>query len=86
MRQHYKFAEHITLPRPCWHENPVLVLARQLQHMDLADQITAAGKMVRKTWSQSRGTRYVVYEADGQSMKAYKSVLAASERVYEEVE
>lgn len=82
----YTLEAHVTEPRPCWHENPVLALARDIQAMDLSEHITVAGKLVRKRWSKHTGTRYVVCWADGRYIKAYRSVLDASKRVYEETE
>lgn len=82
-RVFYNFAEHITEPLPPWHENPVLKLAWDIERMDMADCITVAGKLVRKRWNKHTGTRYVVCEADGRHIKACKSAMEASKRVYE---
>lgn len=81
----YDFAEHITEPRPCWHENPVLTLARDLQQMSLSDHITENGYVVRKTWNKHTGNRYAIYDSGGRFVKAYRNVVEASKRVYGEL-
>lgn len=81
-RQKYHFTEHITEPRRCWHENPLLALARDLELMTLADQVTENGYMVRKVWTHSGGNRYTICDQRGRVVRSFKCAKQASQYVY----
>ena len=78
----YTFTAHITTPAPAWHENPVLVLARDLQLMELENTITENGYIIRKSWSHTRGTEFKVCNSAGRHVKAFKCAKAAAGYVY----
>ncbi len=81
-RLQYHFTEHITEPRRCWHENPALALARDLELMTLADQIIEGDYMVRKTWTHSGGNCYKVRNQCTQELRSFKCAKQASQYVY----
>lgn len=81
MHHLYKFETHITEPRPCWHENPVLALARDMQALELTDHINLNGYIIHKTWSKTGGTQFKVRNINGGRVLTCKRADEAAEFV-----